>query len=85
MSGLPSLHDFMPKFYRGGPVRFYLPLLYDLVMLEKPKLIVTIGFAEGEAFFTLCQAAREKRVERRCIAIRREEDQESEDAVWQAG
>ncbi len=85
MSGLPSLHDFMPKFYRGGPVRLYLPLLYDLVALEKPKLIVTIGFDEGEAFFTLCQAAREKRIECRCIAIRRDEDQESEDAVWQAG
>ncbi|MFZ3374909.1 MAG: glycosyltransferase [Chthoniobacterales bacterium] len=85
MSGLPSLHDFMPKFYRGGPVRLYLPLLYDLAALEKPKLIVTIGFDEGEAFFTLCQAVREKRIECRCIAIRRDEDQESEDAVWQAG
>jgi hypothetical protein len=85
MSSLPSLHDFMPKFYRGGPVRFYLPLLYDLVALEKPKLIVTIGFDEGEAFFTLCQAAREKRIDCRCVAIRREKDQESEDAVWQSG
>ena len=85
MLGLPSLHDFMPKFYRGGPVRLYLPLLYDLVALEKPKLIVTIGFDEGEAFFALCQAVREKRIECRCIAIRRDEDQESEDAVWQAG
>jgi GT2 family glycosyltransferase/glycosyltransferase involved in cell wall biosynthesis len=85
MSGLPSLHDFMPKFYRAGPIRFYLPLLYDLVALEKPKLIVTIGFDEGEAFFTLCQAAREKRIDCRCVAIRREKDQESEDAVWQSG
>ena len=85
LSGLPSLHDFLPKFYRGGPVRFYLPLLYDLAAIEKPKLIVTIGFAEGEAFFTLCQAAREKRIDCRCIGIRRDEDQESEDAVWQSG
>ena len=82
---LPSLHDFTPKFYRGGPIRFYLPLLYDLVAIEKPKLIVTIGFDEGEAFFTLCQAAREKRIDCRCVAIRREEGEESDDAIWQAG
>jgi len=81
----PSLHDFMPKFYRGGPIRFYLPLLYDLVAIEKPKLIVTIGFDEGEAFFTFCQAAREKRIECRCVAIHRNEDQKSEDALWHAG
>ena len=85
LSELPSLHDFMPKFYPGGPIRFYLPLLYDLVAIEKPKLIVTIGFSEGEAFFTFCQAARERRIDCRCIAIRRDEDQESEDAVWQSG
>ena len=76
LSELPSLHGFMPKFYRGGPIRFYLPLLYDLVAIEKPKLIVTIGFDEGEAFFTLCQAAREKRIDCRCVAIHREEGQE---------
>src|SRR6266478_4950698 len=85
LSELPSLHGFMPKFYLGGPIRFYLPLLYDLVAIEKPKLIVTIGFDEGEAFFTFCQAARERRIDCRCIAIRRDEDQESEDAVWQSG
>src|SRR5882724_6573899 len=85
LSELPGLHEFTPKFYRGGPIRFYLPLLYDLVAIEKPKLIVTIGFDEGEAFFTLCQAAREKRIDCRCVAIRREEGQESGDAIWHAG
>src|SRR5438874_6844618 len=85
LSELPSLHEFMPKFYAGGPIRFYLPLLYDLVAIEKPKLIVTIGFGEGEAFFTLCQAAREKRINCRSVAIHRQEGQESDDAIWQAG
>jgi GT2 family glycosyltransferase len=85
LSELSGLHEFMPKFYRGGPIRFYLPLLYDLVAIEKPKLIVTIGFDEGEAFFTLCQGAREKRIDCRCVAIRREEGQESDDAIWHAG
>src|SRR6266550_381724 len=85
LSELPSLHEFMPKFYGGGPIRFYLPLLYDLVAIEKPKLIVTIGFGEGEAFFTLCQAAREKRINCRSVAIHRQEGQESDDAIWQAG
>jgi O-antigen biosynthesis protein len=85
LSELPSLHDFTPKSYRGGPIRFYLPLLYDLVAVEKPRLVVTIGFDEGDAFFTFCQAAQEKRIDCHCIAIRREEGQESDDAVWQAG
>lgn len=85
LSELPSLYEFMPKFYGGGPIRFYLPLLYDLVAIEKPKLIVTIGFGEGEAFFTLCQAAREKRINCRSVAIHRQEGQESDDAIWQAG
>src|SRR5262249_9418177 len=57
----------------------------DLVAIQKPKLIVTIGFDEGEAFFTFCQAAREKRIECRCVAIHRNEDQKSEDAVWCSG
>jgi hypothetical protein len=69
---LPGLRDFVPKFYRGGPIRFYLPLLYDLVTAERPKRIVAIGFAEGEAFFTFCQAVREQQVECRCTAIYRD-------------
>jgi len=45
------LHEFVPKFYRGGAVRHYLPLLYDLVALVRPKTVVSVGFGEGEAFF----------------------------------
>ena len=59
---LPSLRGFQPKFYCGGPMRFHLPLLYDLVASEKPKLVVTLGWSDGEGFFTLCQAASEEGV-----------------------
>ena len=69
---LPSLLGFQPKFYVGGPIRSYLPLLYDLVACRKPKSIVTVGFGDGEAFFAFCQAAREQSVDCRCLAVRRE-------------
>src|SRR5450755_762096 len=82
---LPGLRDFVPKFYRGGPIRFYLPLLYDLVTVERPKRIVAIGFAEGEAFFTFCQAAREQQVECCCTAIYRDVSASEHDDVWQEG
>lgn len=82
---LPSLHDFVPKFYVGGPIRFYLPLLYDLVASERPAKIVTIGFDEGEAFFTLCQAAREQKVDCRCTAIYRDDSAKDHDEAWQKG
>ena len=82
---LPSLLGFQPKFYVGGPLRFHLPLLYDLVASRKPKSIVTLGFADGEGFFTFCQAAREQNVESQCTLIRR--DRAGEDAApdlaWQ--
>jgi hypothetical protein len=66
---LPSLLHFQPKFFVGGPARFYLALFYDLVALARPKSIVTLGFGDGEAFFTLCQAVRENRLDCRCVAI----------------
>src|ERR1700682_3992502 len=84
---LPSLLGFKPKFYTGGPARFYLPLLYDLVASKKPKSIVTLGFGEGEAFFTFCQAAREQNLECGCVALRREHagEPEAHDLAWQKG
>lgn len=81
----PGWHDFVPKFYRAGPVRFYLPLLYDLVAINKPRLIVTLGFDDGEAHFTFCQAAQEQRLRCRCVAIRRGGVDEKEDEAWQKG
>jgi O-antigen biosynthesis protein len=83
---MPSLHGFVPKFYRGGAIRFYLPLLYDLVAINKPRLSVTIGFDEGDAHFAFCQAAQEQRVKCRCVAIRRGEGKaEKDDQAWQKG
>ena len=84
---LPSLRGFQPRFYSGGPVRFHLPLLYDLVASEKPKLVVGLGWNDGEAFFTFCQAAVEQGVEGQWVAVRRERGGESEedDAAWRKG
>jgi O-antigen biosynthesis protein len=83
---MPSLHGFVPKFYRGGAIRFYLPLLYDLVAINKPRLSVTIGFDEGDAHFAFCQAAQEQRVKCRCVAVRRgDPESEKDDEAWQEG
>lgn len=84
---LPSLLGFKPKFYTGGPTRFYLPLFYDLVASIRPKSIVTLGFGDGQAFFTFCQAAREQHIEGRCAAVRRERpgETENDDVAWLKG
>ncbi len=42
----------------------YLRLLWDLVTSKKPKLIVTLGFGDGQAFFTFCQIARSRLLHR---------------------
>src|SRR3954454_9540293 len=81
---LPSLRGFQPDFYSGGPIRFHLPLLYDLAAATSPKVAVVIGIGEGEAFFTLCQAANQPGNTSECLAIRRDraDEPESEDADW---
>lgn len=84
---LPSLRGFQPKFYSGGPTRFHLPFLYDLVATAKPKRVVVLGFGDGQAFFTLCQAAAEGSADCDCIAVRRDRpgDSEEDDAGWGEG
>ena len=84
---LPSLLGFQPQFYAGGPIRFYLPLFYDLVAGKRPKSIVTLGFGDGQAFFTFCQAAGERNIECQCLAVRREDNDETEtaDLAWLKG
>jgi GT2 family glycosyltransferase len=84
---LPSLRGFQPKFYSGGPARFHLPLLYDLVAETKPKRVVAVGFVDGQAFFTFCQAANEQKVDCECVAVRRNRAGESEvdDVAWREG
>src|ERR1700682_2624910 len=84
---LPSLFGFKPKFYTGGPTPFQLPLLYDLAAGKKPRSIVTLGFGDGQAFFTFCQAAREQNIECQCVALRREHasEKENDDVAWLKG
>ena len=84
---LPSLRGFQPRFYAAGPMRFHLPLLYDLVASEKPKLVVTLGWSNGEGFFTFCQAASEQGVDSQCVAVRRERagELDEDDAAWREG
>jgi len=81
---LASLSEFQPKFYSGGPIRFYLPLLYDLVADAKPKRVVVVGLGAGDAFFTFCQAALAQRIDGECIGVRRDRpgESEAEDPAW---
>ena len=82
----PGLQSFVPKFYRGGPGYFSLPLFYDLIAIRKPRVIVTIGFDQGDAHFAFCQAAQEQGVKCRCLAVRRgDPETEKDDEAWQAG
>src|SRR4051794_22411467 len=78
----PSLLGFQPKFYLGGPGAAHLPFLYDLVANTRPRLIVMVGFGDGQAFFTLCQAMRELGSSGRCLAVRRDDGEEADDPSW---
>lgn len=82
---LPSFRQFQPQFYRGGPARFHLPLLYDLVALRKPRRIVTVGFGDGEAHLTLCQALAEVNASAHCVAVHRDGKEADIDEAWQDG
>jgi glycosyltransferase involved in cell wall biosynthesis/GT2 family glycosyltransferase len=84
---LPSLLGLNPRFYTGGPTRFHLPLLYDLVASKKPRSIVTLGFGDGQAFFALCQASREHDIECQYVALHREDaaEKEGDDVAWLQG
>src|SRR2546423_12949449 len=63
--------NFEPKFYTGGGTRFYLPLIHDIMALEKPALVVTLGLADAQAHLTFCQTAAQQGISSRCAAIRR--------------
>ena len=63
--------NFEPKFYAGGGTRFYVPLLHDIMALEKPALVITLGLADAQAHLSFCQAAAQKIILSRCAAIRR--------------
>jgi hypothetical protein len=63
--------NFEPQLYTGGGTRFYLPLLHDIMALEKPALVVTLGLADAQAHLRLCQTAAQQNILSRCAAIRR--------------
>jgi GT2 family glycosyltransferase/glycosyltransferase involved in cell wall biosynthesis len=77
--------NFEPKFFTGGPTRFYLPFFFDIVVQEKPALIVALGLADAQAHLTFCQAVVEQNLSSRCVAVRRPRADEpaNDDPAWQ--
>ncbi|MFL6500395.1 MAG: glycosyltransferase [Candidatus Udaeobacter sp.] len=80
-----AAQDFEPKFFTGGPTRFYLPFLFDIVLQEKPTLIVTLGLGDAQAHLAFCQAVTERNLSSRCVAVRRPRGDESanDDLAWE--
>jgi GT2 family glycosyltransferase/glycosyltransferase involved in cell wall biosynthesis len=80
---LPSL-DFQPRFFSGGPSRFHLPFLYDVIASHRPRQVVVLGFGREELHFAICQAAREQKLTTRCLTIRRSRlgENPEEDKAW---
>ena len=74
-----------PKFFTGGPTQFYLPLFFDIVVQEKPALIVTLGLGDAQAHVAFCQAVADQDLTSRCVAVRRARPDESatDDPGWQ--
>ena len=84
-SGFYGAQDFEPKFFTDGPTRFYQPLFFDIVVQEKPALIVALGLGDAQAHLAFCQAVAEQNLASRCVAVRRPRADESaiDDPAWQ--
>ena len=83
---LPSLRGFQPQWFTGGSTTCFLPLLYDLVVLTRPRRVVTLGFGDGQIHFAFCQAAKEAGLTTPCIALRRDfAESEDADEGWVRG
>ena len=84
-SGFYGAQNFEPKFFTGGPTRFYLPLFFDIVVQEKPALIVSLGLGDAQAHLAFCQTVADQNLGSRCVAVRRARANESavEDPAWQ--
>ncbi len=76
--------NFEPKFFTGGPTRCYLPFFFDIVVQDKPALIVALGLADAQAHLTFCQAVVEQNLSSRCVAVRRPRADEpaNDDPAW---
>ena len=83
--GFYGAQNFEPKFFTGGPTRFYLPLFFDIVVQEKPALIVSLGLGDAQAHLAFCQTVAEQNLASRCVAVRRARADESaiDDPAWQ--
>jgi GT2 family glycosyltransferase len=83
--GFYGAQNFEPEFFTGGPTRFYLPLFFDIVVQEKPALIVTLGLGDAQAHLAVCQAVAEQNLASRCVVVRRARADESatDDPAWQ--
>jgi O-antigen biosynthesis protein len=80
---IPSL-EFEPQFFDGGPSRFHLPFLYDLIASHRPRHVVVLGFGGEQLHFAICQTAQEQDLAAHCLTIRRLEGEENpvEDKAW---
>jgi GT2 family glycosyltransferase/glycosyltransferase involved in cell wall biosynthesis len=77
---------FDPDFYTAGSTRFYLPLLYDIVISEKPRFVVTLGLGDAQAHLAFCQAAVGQNRPIRYLGVRRRRENElaTDDPAWVA-
>ncbi len=76
--------NFEPRFFTGGPTRFHLPFLFDVVLHERPTLIVTLGLGDAQAHLAFCQAVAEQNLSSSCVAVRRSQAHEAatDDPAW---
>src|SRR5438045_2447871 len=81
-AGDPS--EFDPKFYTRGPSQLHLPLLQDIITLEKPSLVVSVGLGDGQAHLAMCQMAADNSLSCRMVALRRKREGEraEQDPAW---
>lgn len=82
---LPSVRRFRPRHYSGSSSRFYLPLLYDVATLRRPRQIVLLGFSDAQVHFALCEAIRDSGAGTKLTLVRRDRSGESPaaDREWQ--
>ena len=77
--------NFEPKLYTGGGMRFYLPLLHDIVASENRRWIVTFGLGGAQAHLTFARRPRNTISSSSCAAIRRAtlDEDAADDPGWQ--
>lgn len=76
--------EFDPKFYTKGPSQLHLPVLQDIITLEKPSVVVSVGLGDGQAHLAMCQMAAENSLSCRIVTLRRKREGEraEQDPAW---